>query len=102
MIKNAKRHKTLGVVTSSWGDYGGENLHELNYYGFAYSADCAWNGSVESISKFNEKHFKNFYGSYQTELDTIYTHLNEIGETALLSDFWKYPFRDYNFNDPLK
>lgn len=101
VVKNAQRYKTLGVITASWGDYGGENLHELNYYGFAYSAECTWNGSGGEVEHFNKKYFKNFYGTYQAELDTIYTYLNEIGEIALLSDFWKYPFRNYNFNDPL-
>jgi len=99
-IHQAKRNNLLGAVTASWGDYGGENLHELNWYGYAFTAECTWHVNSIHLNDFNFTFFKNFYGDYFFELDSIYMHLAEIGNLTRLSDFWRYPFQINHYSNP--
>ena len=97
-IREGKNVGVLGAVVASWGDFGGENLHEFNWYGFAFAAECAWNEQNVNISDYNTRFFEHYYGSTVPELDSTYFHLKEIGAIADVADFWRFPFRD-NFRD---
>lgn len=93
-IRQGQDAGALGAVVASWGDYGGENLHELNWYGFAFAAECAWNNHKTNRSDYNDKFFNQFYGCALPELDSTYFHLAELGAIADVADFWRYPFRN--------
>lgn len=83
----------LGILTSNWNDYGGEALRELNYYGFAWTAECAWRPVEADPVQFERVFFSNFYGSkeagqlvrsaYQL-LSNVYTHLE-------WHEIWRHP-----------
>lgn len=83
----------LGILTSNWNDYGGETLRELNYYGFAWTAECAWQPVHADPVRFEESFFSNFLGSKEAGeytraayhlLSNVYTHLE-------WHEIWRHP-----------
>lgn len=53
-VRDGVKHGTIGVLNTSWDD-DGENLNGPNWYGFAWGAECAWNGSNTSLDDFNRR-----------------------------------------------
>jgi hexosaminidase len=82
-----------GVLTSNWNDYGGEALRELNYYGYAWTAECAWSPFKASASSFNVRFFKEFFGNQQAGLlgQTIYTLLSDPVNQINWNELWRHP-----------
>ena len=83
----------LGILTSNWNDYGGEALRELNYYGFAWTAECAWQPVNADPVRFEEKFFASFFGNLEAGqfarsayqlLSNVYTHLE-------WHEIWRHP-----------
>ncbi|MEX1139950.1 MAG: beta-N-acetylhexosaminidase [Bacteroidota bacterium] len=83
----------LGILTSNWNDYGGETLRELNYYGFAWTAECAWQPLKADPVQFEQAFFSNFFGNAEAGqyaqaayhlLSNVYTHLE-------WHEIWRHP-----------
>lgn len=83
----------LGILTSNWNDYGGETLRELNYYGFAWTAECAWQPVHADPVRFEESFFHSFFGNKESGqysraayhlLSNVYTHLE-------WHEIWRHP-----------
>jgi len=53
-VRDGARHGALGMLNTSWDD-DGENLNALNWPGFAWGAECAWNASVTEPADFNRR-----------------------------------------------
>ena len=93
-----KRGYELGVwgeITSTWGDNGAENLRELNYYGFAFSADCAWSPDTATHTSFKRRFFFQFYGTDSPALREAFANLVRINR-LFPNNFrltWDEPFR---------
>jgi hypothetical protein len=91
-------HGALGSVTTSWGDYGGPNFRELNYRGYSYLAECAWNPKKANGKTIDQRFSTLFYGSKDARLAAIQNLLNQISEKINYYDIWKQPFdRLHNF-----
>ncbi len=83
---------SLGLLTSNWNDYGGEELRELNYYGYAWTAECAWQPLNADIDAFNKTFFKNFFGtSDYEELQSAYAILSSPGNDYSWQELWRHP-----------
>lgn len=92
-VRDGYRNGTLGVLTSNWNDYGGEAFRELNYYGFAWTAECGWNPETPDLDRFEQTFFPAFFGderagravrtAYQL-LSNVYTHLE-------WHEVWRHP-----------
>jgi hexosaminidase len=67
------RNGSLGLLTSNWNDYGGEALREFNYYGYAWTAECAWRPLEADIEHFDNIFFCQFFGNEEVGL---------LGQTA--------------------
>ena len=81
-----------GILCSNWNDFGGEALRELNYYGYAWNAECAWNPPAADQTVFNQKFFKNFFGTDQTdELQFIYSILSSPVNQYHWYELWRHP-----------
>lgn len=93
LVRQAQKSHALGAVIASWGDFGGENLHELNWYGYAFAAECAWHSKPVFTRQFSQSYFENFYGQNDAQFDSLYFHLAELGAMNNLTDFWNFPFR---------
>ncbi len=53
-VRDGIKHGALGMLNTSWDD-DGENLAPLNWYGFAWGAECAWSGSTTQAEDFNRR-----------------------------------------------
>ncbi|MHB8897471.1 MAG: glycoside hydrolase family 20 zincin-like fold domain-containing protein [Thermoguttaceae bacterium] len=53
-IRDGVKHGALGMLNTTWDD-DGENLNAPNWYGFAWSAECAWNGSTTPREDFDRR-----------------------------------------------
>jgi hypothetical protein len=95
-IKCAYDCGVWGEVTSTWGDNGAENLRELNYYGFAFSADCAWSPDKATYRSFKKRFFPEFYGTDSADLRDAFENLVKINTIFPKNFFmtWEEPFRE--------
>jgi hypothetical protein len=53
-VRDGAKNGAIGVLNTSWDD-DGENLNGPNWYGFAWGAECAWNGSETEQADFDRR-----------------------------------------------
>jgi hypothetical protein len=83
---------SLGLLTSTWNDNGGEELRELNYYGYAWTAECAWQPLRANAAEFNAAFLKDFFGTNDYEkLQSIYSILSDPANQYSWSELWRHP-----------
>ncbi len=83
---------SLGLLTSTWNDNGGEELRELNYYGYAWTAECAWQPLRANAAEFNAAFFKDFFVTNDYEkLQTIYSILSDPANQYSWNELWRHP-----------
>ena len=83
---------SLGLLTSNWNDYGGEELRELNYYGYAWTAECAWQPLNADIDAFNKAFFKNYFGvGNYSDLQSAYAILSSPANDYSWQELWRHP-----------
>jgi len=86
------RDGALGSVTSNWGDYGAFNFREINYRGYAYAAECAWNIKGAEQATIDDRFNRTFYGSNDVTLHSIENLLTHITRDAGIKQVWQNPF----------
>ncbi|MCL4519645.1 MAG: family 20 glycosylhydrolase [Thaumarchaeota archaeon] len=82
----------LGVIVSAWNDNGAAELEELNYPGYGWGAECAWDPVNPSAANF-EKIF--FHQYFQTKSDLpriVYDLLGSLNNQIWWYEFWRSPF----------
>lgn len=90
------QYGSIGFINSNWGDNGGENLREFNWFGYAFGAECAWNPMNVDIYYFQEKFFRDFFGSVDSRFKVLYSMLSDFGASFTQYDFWRNPFVKWN------
>ncbi|HTR81343.1 MAG TPA: glycoside hydrolase family 20 zincin-like fold domain-containing protein [Bacteroidota bacterium] len=81
-----------GVWTSSWNDFGGEELRELNYYGYAWAAECAWAPLKPSAAAFDDIFFQDFFGTSDVDaFRSAYDILSSPANRYTWSELWRHP-----------
>ncbi len=96
-VRNLNRDGFLngarGILTSNWNDYGGEAFRELNYYGYAWTAECAWQPLKADVVEFDKKFFTDFFGSEAAAqlAHTVYTILSEPYNQYNWHELWRHP-----------
>ena len=90
--RDAHANGSLGILTSNWNDYGGEELRELNYYGYAWTSECSWNPEHADVSRFNKTFFKDFFLTNDvTKLQSIYAMLSSPANSFSWHELWRHP-----------
>jgi len=90
--RDGYENKSLGILCSGWNDNGGGTFRELNYYGYAWNAECAWNPAKSNIAEFQEKFFKDFFGVRETDkLQSIYITLSNPVNQYYWYELWRHP-----------
>ena len=88
--EDGQNNGSLGLLCSSWNDYGGEELRELNFYGYAWAAECAWNPQKADQVAFTPEFFSDFYGVENTDdLQTIYSLLSDPANQYHWYELWR-------------
>ncbi|OFX72049.1 MAG: hypothetical protein A2X12_02275 [Bacteroidetes bacterium GWE2_29_8] len=90
-IYEGLQNGTTGMVNSTWGDFGAETFRELNYFGYAWSAQCAWNIKDADINTFTDDFFYDFFGIRDTRLKRIYQDLSMPYNQIIWHDVWRHP-----------
>ena len=81
-----------GILCSSWNDFGGEALRELNYYGYAWNAECAWNPPAADQELFGKKFFADFFGTRETDnIRSVYALLSDPANQYHWFELWRHP-----------
>lgn len=86
---------STGMINSNWGDYGAETFKEFVLYGYAWSAQCAWNYKESNITKFNKDYFYDFFGINDSRLENIYTALSHSLNQMMWHEVWRHPLLPY-------
>lgn len=81
-----------GFLNSNWGDNGGENLREFNWFGYAFGAECSWNLNSINVENFRKNFFNDFYNSNVDEFIAVYHLLSDIGMSSSQYELWRDPF----------
>ena len=81
-----------GMIASAWNDYGAASLRELNYLGYAFAAECAWNGGEKHPKRFVASFLKDFYGVDHPGMLKSYQLLNEMTRDVSYLHFFSHPF----------
>lgn len=92
------QNNSIGMINSNWGDYGAETFKENIYYGYAWSAQCAWNYSSSDVNRFTQEYIKHFYGIYDYRLVEIYDILNDPNGLTTWHEFWRHPLLPFREN----
>lgn len=82
---------SLGMLCSNWNDFGGEALRELNYYGFAWTAECAWNPLKANNGKFDQKFFDGYFDAAQDNIRAVYLLLSGLAHQYHWYELWRHP-----------
>ena len=87
------RNGSIGLLTSNWNDYGGEALREFNYYGYAWTAECAWRPMEADIERFDRVFFRQFFGNEEAGLlgQTAYALLSNPLNQINWNELWRHP-----------
>ena len=82
-----------GILTSNWNDYGGEALRELNYYGYAWTAECAWHPADADQVQFSKNFFLDFFGSPLAvePARSVYAILSDPLNQMEWHELWRHP-----------
>lgn len=100
IIKAGVKFNALGVLNSTWGDNGNEDMHENRYWGAYLSGAMAWNLRGFEKDRFWEGYARLFYGIKGGPLvKAIYQTLSTFNEQWMLvypvrfmPMFWCHPF----------
>lgn len=87
------KNGALGLLTSNWNDYGGEALRELNYYGYAWTAECAWRPLDANIAQFDSVFFPQYFGDERAALagQSAYAWLSNPLNQINWAELWRHP-----------
>ncbi len=82
----------LGAVVSSWNDFGAVDLREINTYGYAFAAECAW--KLERINRgwFDKRFFDFVYGRRDPQPAQVYAELQEMSRQVSWMRWISQPF----------
>jgi len=87
------RNGSLGLLTSNWNDYGGETLRELNKYGYAWTAECAWKPLGADVARFDSTFFRQFFGDDRAAVlgQSAYAWLSNALNQINWQELWRHP-----------
>lgn len=94
MVKSGLSFSSIGMINSNWGDYGAETFKELLYYGYAWSAQCAWSFDQSDIYEFTKEYFTEHFGIYNDNVKFCHTTLSNPLNQVLWHEIWRHPLLD--------
>ncbi len=90
--KSGIENGASGMINSNWGDFGAETFKELVLYGYAWSAQCAWNFKGSELNKFSNDYFYDFFGINDPRFAQIYEQLSQPSNMIYWNEVWRHPF----------
>ncbi len=84
----------MGLIVSTWNDNGSAELRELNYPGYAWGSECAWNPEGASPAHFETVFFRQCFQSNTSLTRIAYELLSSGSNQITWNEFWRVPFLD--------
>ncbi len=93
-------HNARGSIISGWGDFGGANLRESDYFGYGWGADCAWNPLNANLERFESIFWWNWLADpmQQNSWRQIHHLLTLVGESITFKELFQFPYQPDRFN----
>lgn len=91
LAEHGVRNGALGMLTSGWNDFGGEALRELNYYGYAWTAECAWAQNPAATSEFDSAFFTDFFGNEEAVRPAQLVFSLLSANRVVWHELWRHP-----------
>lgn len=93
------KNNASGMINSNWGDYGAETFKELILFGYAWSAQCAWNLENSDQSEFSKNYFYDFFGLGDPAAANMYETMSHPFNQMMWHEVWRHPLLP--FRDPV-
>lgn len=92
-VRDGHQHGALGMLNTAWDD-DAETFNAPNWVGFAWGAECAWNGSSTSFSDFTRRLGAVLFGEPGAVFGRAIDSLSTPGIDGMPNAaFWKFHFR---------
>jgi hypothetical protein len=86
------RNQARGTIVSNWGDFGAPNFRAMNFQGYSYAAESAWNPFGANEATIDARFFQQRYGLDDPRLAALMLNLNEIVNNTTFKEIWRQPF----------
>jgi hexosaminidase len=95
-VRDGLKHGAIGMLNTAWDD-DGETFNAPNWHGFAWGAECAWNGGATKPSDFNRRIGPVLFGEKAQAFGQAIERLSTPGLAGMPNRaFWQFSF------DPIK
>ncbi len=95
LTKNGVDNQVKGMVNSNWGDFGAETFKELNYHGYAWSAQCAWNIEGSEPGNFSRNFYNDFFGVRLDYAAGLSREMSDVFNQFGWQEFWRHPLLEF-------
>jgi hypothetical protein len=76
-----RRHAALGMICTDWGDFGHYNLQGNSWLAYAWAAQQAWSGAVDS-KRFDRAFGRLLFGETRAEAARCYRELGAVHDAG--------------------
>lgn len=99
-VRDGLKHGAVGMLNTAWDD-DGESFNAPNWFGFAWGAECAWNGSTVCLPDFNRRLGAVLFGEKGDSFGQAISSLSTPGIDGLPnSAFWQFEFKPIKAHAP--
>ena len=93
-VRDGVKNRAIGMLNTTWND-DGETLFGPDWYGLAFGAECAWNGSATSVEQFNRRIGAVLFGETSDHFGQAIsllgrTHTMPNYQSMMDSRFWQF------------
>lgn len=85
------KDNSTGIIIANWGEQGSETFKELFYYGYTWTAQCAWNLKKSRKEEFDRQFFVEFFECDNPVLEKIYQQLSNPVNIVAWDELWRHP-----------
>jgi hypothetical protein len=90
-VRDGVKLGAKGMLNTTWDD-AGDNFFNYNWYGVAWGAECAWNGSTTSIEDFKRRIGAVLFGEKEDNFGQAISLLATAEKTPGLINGWDQSF----------
>lgn len=91
IARNGLNNSTVGIISANSDNQGSESFKELLYYGYTWTAQCAWNTLQSRQDEFNEQFFRDFFKCNNPKLKAVYQQFTNPVNIVTWQEIWQHP-----------
>lgn len=86
-VRDGLKHGAIGMLNTEWKD-NGENLNAYNWHGYAWGAECAWNGSTTEPADFNRRLGGVLFGERGNHFELAMRSISQLPRLPWMEDYY--------------